>query len=447
MPHRLGCLLICLLLTAEALAGPRSPLLAEPLSCPAVPYLVICPEKAVGVVEPLVRLHQQSALPGRIVSAEAIYKWAGQASPSAIASFLRHLPRSQMKFVLLVGCADAKAELFLPATMTPARYVHPTLACDEYFYSDLPYAQPAEGAAPDLAVGRLPARSVGELRGMVALAAAAMKAEPGPWQRKVELVAGRAEVNPALDALLDVSLQRLIDRRSSEKLELHLLSGRQTDQVQSADPRPLFLQRLNAAPAMLIYVGHGRPDALGRLSNQSGQTPILTSADCVQLALPCPRTLVLAIACQTGDFVRAGSLCEAMLACKAGPGAFIGASGISQPYGNAVLANVLSDVLADAPATAGELLLELRSRLWTCTDSGLTLLDLPASALLGGQPALQAQIRDTAVMYNLLGDPAMPLGCKREAASPADRPARSTADSVAPRAGAPSKPRALGGFD
>jgi hypothetical protein len=409
MLHKAGCLLFALLAAAHAAMADVRPFVSTPARCPAVPFLIICPQKAVNVVEPLARLHQQQGLVCRIVSTESIYAWAGRADPAAITKFLRQLPREKMKFVLLIGCGDTKAELLLPATMAPANYVHPTLPCDDFFYSDLPYAQRTDDSPPDLAVGRLPARDLGELRTMVAHAVAASAGEKGPWQRKVEVAAGRAEVSPSMDGLLDIALEQLIDERRPAGLELRVFSG-QSESAQPIDPRKVFLERLNAAPAMFVYIGHGRRDALGRLSGQSGQEPIFSVADCPSLALPRPRTLLLAIACQSGDFAAKGNLCESLLAAPDGPGGCIAASGISQPYGNAVLATLLSEALADPPPTAGALLLQLRKGLWTCTDSGSSLLDLPATAMLGSA-GMKAQIRDTAVMYNLLGDPAMPLGC------------------------------------
>jgi hypothetical protein len=70
--------------------------------------------------------------------------------------------------------------------------------------SDNAYGSPGDGLLPAVAVGRLPARSEDEARQMVRKTLAYEKdAATGEWRRRLTVLAGAPEFNPAIDALIE----------------------------------------------------------------------------------------------------------------------------------------------------------------------------------------------------------------------------------------------------
>ena len=156
-------------------APTREPLvLADPRSPDAVPsYLIVCPQKAVADVMPLARWRSAHGQTVRIAAAEKVYSAFGEGAPAVepIRAFVRSLRQAgsgtgRVRFRLLVGTGDPKNPegLYLPTCTVRARFYSTKMPSDRLLVGDGPYAGPAGGGVPDIAVGRLPARSPAELR-------------------------------------------------------------------------------------------------------------------------------------------------------------------------------------------------------------------------------------------------------------------------------------------
>jgi hypothetical protein len=140
---------------------------------------------------------------------------------------------------------------------------------------------------------------------------------------------------------------------------------------------------------------------------------------------------VISIACSTGQFDGPRpAIGERLVTSPNGPVAFIGASRVSQPYANSVLAGYLSEaLLARRVPTLGDALAYAQRALAADRPAGFRMIiDLLAAVPLG-RPALAAQRTDQLMLYNLLGDPAAASGIvpdevtvmAKDAAQPGER--------------------------
>ncbi len=446
-------------------AGPQrqarpAPVVLADVRRPAGPasYLVICPQAAIETIMPLARWRRQHGQTVQIAPLEKIYAAYGQAGPSAdagrlqaamhrrlettltppagraILAFLEDFRRApsqhgpqqqnQLRFLLLVGTADgANAEgLYLPTCIRRAQFYSEQMPCDRFLAGDSRYAAPSPSAAPDIAIGRLPARSLPQLRVMVAKTLAAEKAQlPGPWRRSADVFAGQGGYGKLVDAFLEQTFAAVMASEVPGYLDVHLSYANPSSPYCYAPSQfgRHIVERLNAGPALMVYIGHGSETGFDWFWWRQRRYDILSSSDVAALRVPDNRSLVISVACSTGRFDgRQSGIGEELLAWPSGPAAFIGSSRISQPYANAVLGMVLADaVLKSPPPTVGEALLKIQQ--WLAGDrksSFRAMLDLAAATQLGFA-ALPAQRADQLTLYNLLGDPALPLGLVAEAAS------------------------------
>ena len=417
--------LIIVLLIAPALAAgasnvPRWNAARPPAAVPE--YLVVCREKAVETVAPLVRHRIARGLSAAVLTAEDAAthfddenKTANQAIRAAIHA-LRKAGKEdgpRLRFVLVAGTANPRDQndLMVPTWIVPARFrgkpmFSPRLAGDN------PYATPPESLAPDLAIGRLPARTLDELKTMVAKTIEAeSKPAPGAWRRRIDLVAGQGGYGAVLDGLIEQVVQMVMTRAAPYRYRAAVTYANPASPY-CYDPARFgeyVIERLNAGPAVFLYAGHGSTTGFDTFRWRGEWVPIVTAHAVEALNVPHARTLVVTLCCWTGRFDGfAPAIGERLLASPKGPSATIGASRISQPYANALLGLELTRHLAAAPApTVGEALLRAKRGLLDAEADELErMLDLVAMPVLGLRAPSQQRI-DQVTMINLLGDPAL----------------------------------------
>ncbi len=137
-------------------------------------YLVIGPREFLAAAEPLLALRREQGLVSGAVATEDIYKefGYGEATPESVRDFLsyvyHHWSEPSLRYVLLLGDGtyDTKdylgtgVESHVPVKILKTRYLW--TASDPWFG-----AINGEDILPDVAVGRLPASSVEEVRSLV----------------------------------------------------------------------------------------------------------------------------------------------------------------------------------------------------------------------------------------------------------------------------------------
>ncbi|MGD8894702.1 MAG: DUF2341 domain-containing protein [Acidobacteriota bacterium] len=268
-------------------------------------YVFIAPEAFLEAAQPLLERRQDQGLTAKVVSFEEIASEFGHGRPSAqaIRDFLAYAYHSwrapSLRYVLLLGDSSSDPRNFtgfgqgapLPALWVKTSYLwtasDPTLG-----------AVNGEDLLPDVAVGRLPARTVEEAHALVGKVLAFEDAARDLSGTAV-LVADNPDLAGDFEAnALDIQASFLGDR-PTKTLFLRQLGG---------NTRPEILASFDEGASLMSYVGHGGP-AVWASEN------VLNSWDTPGLRAQSRQPLMLTFNCLNGYFVAPSydSLSEAFL--------------------------------------------------------------------------------------------------------------------------------------
>ena len=267
-------------------------------------YVVVGPRAFLPAAEPLVELRRSQGLDPIAVAIEDVYDefGFGEARPEALHAFLEYAFqrwRRAPRHVLLLGDAsyDFKDSL---RTGSP-NHVPPYMIQDAYLRtaSDPTYALVnGQDVLPDLAIGRLPARTEAEARVLVGKVVA--------WETGRFDLAGRAVlVADNADGAGDFEAD-------SEAVAGTLLQGRELERIylsrEGAGTRSRIADAFDAGASLVSYLGHGGV-AIWASEN------IWSNADVARLAPQAEQPLLLAMDCLNGYFHQpnANSLAEELL--------------------------------------------------------------------------------------------------------------------------------------
>lgn len=348
--------------------------LASPTN--ACDYLILAPA---SFAAPAATLAQARATgrgwETRVVHLEDLYAVFGQGldQPAAIRDFLRYIHHHWTRaprYVVLAGDGtyDYADQLGYHDTVLPPALV---TTPNGLFASDTPYADIDQDGRLDFAVGRLPARSAGELDAMINKIMT-YESATGTWTRAGLLMADNADAGGAFDQESDQISQLLTGRYSLAKAYLG------TSNLVAV--RTLTLSSWQAGLSFVNYVGHG---ALDRLAQEG----LLVNTDLTNLnnGARCP--LVVSMTCVVGRYSVPGSPClgEELLR-KPGGGAIAVLSpiGLSSPSLSVPLNQAVVRALGAGSAPLGEIWLRASSDFFD-----------------GGGDAIALTI------FNLLGDPGL----------------------------------------
>jgi hypothetical protein len=284
------------LASAGGLLSPRvSAPVPSTLRSPKSPaeYVLIAPEAFLEAARPLLERRQDQGLTAKAVSFEEIASefGHGRASAQAIRDFLAYAYHSwkapTVRYVLLLGDASYDPRNFtgrdqgapLPALWVKTSYLwtssDPTLG-----------AVNGEDLLPDVAIGRLPAKTLEQAHSMVQKVLAWEEGEQdlsGP----AVLVADNPDLAGDFEAdLLDIQASFLASR-PTKTLFLRQM-GRST--------RPEILASFDEGASLMSYAGHGGP-AVWASEN------VLNSWDPAKLLAQSHQPLMLTFNCLNGYFV------------------------------------------------------------------------------------------------------------------------------------------------
>ena len=256
-------------------------------------YLVLGPEAFLEAARPLLEHRRRQGLTVRAVPIEQVYDefGFGETRPDAIRDFLayayHHWSAPSLRYVLLLGDAthDFKnyyglnVENHVPPLMLETRFLQTG--------SDPTYAAVnGDDRLPDLAIGRLPAASVEQVRVMVdkILAYETGGASLGAT---IALVTD----NPDVGGDFDANAQELAATVLASKTPRHI----SLEELGTAATRQAILQTFDEGASVVSYIGHGGID---RWANES----ILQRSSVDQLGPQLQQPLVLTMNCLNGYF-------------------------------------------------------------------------------------------------------------------------------------------------
>jgi hypothetical protein len=244
--------------------------LRRPLDADA---LYIAPGALLDQLGPLLEHRRAQGLRVAAVATEAIYDtWGGgELDPEAIRSFLRYAAETWAvapTSVTLVGDGSSDPRDYLghgnPTLVPPyLAAADPWLgetAC-ETCYGRLDGADPLADGLPDLAVGRIPAKSAAELEALVAKILAYERSQsPGLWRATVAFVADNPDLSGNFPAAAEssVALQPASVRIARAYYDPAAAPG---DPYREADPLRALARSMgsfDAGAAVLHYIGHGQ---------------------------------------------------------------------------------------------------------------------------------------------------------------------------------------------
>jgi hypothetical protein len=325
--------------------------------------------------------------------------------------------KANLQAIVLVGDAPtkgAKAAHQTPAFVLPGK-VNVHWGGDEHFATDNPYADLDDDGLPDVAIGRLPADNVEELKGMIGKI---LKYEDnkdfGLWRTRINLVAGEGGFGAALDGAIESAARQFITWGvpAPYRTTMTYASWRSP---YCPDPKRFHaccLERLNEGCLFWVYIGHGSRQLVKQADFPDGSQPILSCIDCGKLDCGDTPPIAMFLACHTGAFAASSDcLAEELLRAPGGPVAIISGSNVTMPYAMAALGReAMRECFENRRETVGELLLHAKrntangygSPFWSFVNA-LTATVSPESF----QP--KQERREHLQLFNLFGDPTMKL--------------------------------------
>ncbi len=304
-----------------------------------------------------------------------------------IAAFATSDPAGARRSVLLLG--DAVDGVYDDPDTIP-------LAPGDGAHGDHPYADLDGDGVPDIAIGRLPFSDPQPLADYLARLER-FEAAPhvGAANRDVRLFAGESGFGEAVDQAIEVVAGSIVDELSYD-FDLEVTYNLSSSPFYLPDEAwyDEFTGGYREGSLFQPYIGH----TLGWL-------PVEDLAGAKRPGL------LAFLSCSDGaiQYPQEPSLAEEVLAMPDGALAVIGATQVSQPCANAVMAREIGSALMnDRVPTAGELMLT--------TMEGVRYREDELRALIAGlcdafsEETMEEMIASHLAMYLLLGDPTVRLG-------------------------------------
>ena len=313
----------------------------------------------------------------------------GETTPAAIPALLRHAATTWAKSPDMVVLAGNGHYDFLQANTGEANHLPPLLVQTPagICASDGRLADTGGDALPDVAIGRLPARTSAELAAMIAKIKAYEAGFGSAWQNQISLAA-----DPA-DSVGDFSAEN--DKLAALATDPHAVAARiDLDDMAIGPARTNFRSWFNSGVGFIHFTGHGDMKNLGK-SN------LLASANVAAMTNALRPSILVSLTCLAARYEvpSAASLGEALLQ-RAGGGAVavLGPSGLSLNAPASELGHAFyAAVYQEGSGRLGPAFLRARRA-------------LPASHFT----------ENTLAVYNLLGDPALRIAGNDEIPAPTD---------------------------
>jgi hypothetical protein len=288
---------------------------------PGADVLIIAHRSLRDTLMPLVAAKAALGRSAAIVDVQAAYDafaW-GERDPEAIRSLIRasadwpHAPRS----VLLVGAGNVRLRPDAgepDATLIPPYLVeidpkYGERACDTC-YTRLDSADPRADPLPDLAIGRLPARTPAEAQTLVARIIATLTAPEGGWRARALAIADNdREPDGAVDPagpFTETAGQVLAQVPSGFGVQRFVYApgdGRAGDRyADSAALRSALFTAWNEGAALLLYIGHASPWQWGATSPDEHNSALVGLYDIDRLSNRAHLPILLNLSCLSGDW-------------------------------------------------------------------------------------------------------------------------------------------------
>ncbi|AVP96021.1 hypothetical protein C7S18_01905 [Ahniella affigens] len=363
---------------ATELAGKPTILPASaPAQLPeAADFLIISHPSFLSSLDDYVNLQRTRGYRPVVVSTAAIYALSDDQEPGAqpISDFIRAShAKTPLKYVTLIGADtyDYRNNLGIGSvSFVPTHYVRTSLFIAQT-PSDSKYVDFDDDQVPDVAIGRIPARTPDELVRMI---------------RKIKVQDARR-----IDRALFVAGADDSGAKRFNELSLDFASGLpistntqlvEFNQVGRDATRQSILDGFNSGMPLISYTGHTAPG----LWDFNG---LLFSQDAATFRNGGAPSLVTQWGCWNSYFVDpyAQGLSHQLLAAEGGAGTVYGATTLTEDVSHSLLGRLFFEAISAGARTVGEAEIQAKRRLAT----------------------LRPQAIDAQLGMQVLGDPAMPV--------------------------------------
>lgn len=347
---------------------------------------------------------------------------------------------SKTATVAIVLCGDAAVEIASKQwrALTPGMIVDTQIQlgdtttkelCTDALYGDLDH-----DGCPDVAVGRLPAKTPEELTRMLGRSIEYEAIAPGPWNDTVHVTAGVGGFGFLADTAIETVTRRFLTEGVPAYFRMNVTVASCTS-TYCPNPwklRDAYIDRINQGGLFWVYIGHGGVDQLDHYQVAQRWLPIGQPSDTTKFRCQNRPPIALMLACFTGAFdARVDCFSEHLLAEPNGPIAVISGSRVTMPYGLSQLSSeLLNGSFRDRIPTLGELLLQAKRRVWVDDETEITeskdaapihaqnfdirkryrkIVTEMAQALNPSDHDLTLERREHVRLMNLLGDPLLKI--------------------------------------
>ena len=384
-------------------------------------HVILATPPLVEAAHRLARHRTKTGIPSVVVPLADVYDGPygfGNRSPAAIVRFidaLRSRPGIPLRYVLLAGDAtfdrtDFGADITLPTPMARTMYNGATSA-------DRLYVLPPKGATGGASIGRLPFRTAEEMQSYVERVIRYESTPPAhPARRLLRFVTSEGRFGTFIDNMMERQFRSILAKDVPPAFDVEVTFASETSPF--LWPPPEFNQKvidgLNEGALFYTYVGHGFAQGFDTLRVGGARHPILHLKDAPKLRVHGTPPIVLVLACTTAMFDGTASdgVGEALLKQPEGPVAYWGATRVCHPIYNTWIGQALARRIASGPPLdrLGDILDAARDHVLEHPPAGAVGLLLKNFA---GVQDMNRLMREGALMYTLLGDPALKVALPR----------------------------------
>lgn len=368
--------------------------------------------------------------------------------PSALRNRIIKLSQKTNRLEAVVLCGDVFQDTVTDASLPPIRETlvptfllpttvklgegqTPTLA------SDSPFSDIDGDGSPDIAVGRIPAKSAKDLERMLSRVIRYERSDNfGDWRDRVHVTAGVGGFGMFADKAIETVARRYLSEGIPDRFRLQMTYA-SVHSPYCPDPRSLkqtFLGKLNQGGLFWVYIGHGWIDSLDDFHYDGCEECICSPEDTKLFDAPVGPPVAVLLACYTGAFdAKVDCFAERLLGQPNGPIAVLAGSRVTMPYGLSQLAGEMMDCcFVQNERRLGKVVLNAKQSIWRDeSETRLTnvaenairpaegagklktkyqlAIETMAKALSPEGHGLVAERREHVRLMNLLGDPLLSI--------------------------------------
>ncbi|MCC6573891.1 MAG: hypothetical protein IT462_08870 [Planctomycetes bacterium] len=323
--------------------------------------------------------------------------------------------------VLLIGDAPKDSDKYdpkveLPWFVTTYKDEQGTLIAGDNYYADLM----KDDEVPEIAVGRIPARTIEEVRLALEKVKAYEGAKYGEWVKRLTFFAGEGHYGPMIDSMIEAAFTQFVDEHVDNAYDVRMTYAN-LDSPYAWIPSKFsekVIDEANMGSLLLTYIGHGAWDHLDqfvvKVGDKTTTYPILKADDVSKFSIKDGQLpVMLIIACDTGWLdakPEKRCLAERVLFADNAPVAVIASSRNSHPYSNMIVQKGIVQGIANKKlATLGDAFAYMKRELILADEPDRAELESMAALLMPKKKERDAKNTAHLHLYNLIGDPGLKL--------------------------------------